>query len=201
MQTMSKLNELVSSVEQWSIDKGLDKADSSKQFLKVSEEVGEVAAALVRNDMDALRDGIGDVIVTAIILAQQNNMTLEECLNQAYGEIKNRTGKTINGTFIKSEDFDKMSILNQDVVKGEIERIRNVEKDFDNRNVEHDISIFKEAITQIDKLVTGENMTVLINGDMWDECHKSLDTVMDFYKIKLVDGSVSYGNFELEKVK
>lgn len=99
------MNELIKQVEQWSINKGLDKAESSKQFLKVVEEVGEVAAALARNDKAALRDAIGDVVVTMIILAQQNDMDLHECLNTAYDEIKNRTGKMIDGVFIKSSDL------------------------------------------------------------------------------------------------
>ncbi|WP_188942453.1 MazG-like family protein [Virgibacillus salexigens] len=99
------LNELVQSVEQWSIDKGLDQAESSKQFLKVSEEFGEVAAALARGDKEALKDAIGDEIVTLIILGQQNDLTIEECLNTAYSEIRNRKGKTINGVFVKEEDL------------------------------------------------------------------------------------------------
>lgn len=102
------LQKLVKNVEQWSIDKGLDKADSSKQYLKVSEEVGEVAAALARSDMDALEDGIGDVIVTLIILAQQNNTTIEKCLSLAYQEIAGRKGKMINGVFVKQTDIKEV---------------------------------------------------------------------------------------------
>ncbi|MFS0819654.1 MazG-like family protein [Lysinibacillus sp. 1P01SD] len=99
------MNELIKQVEQWSIEKGLDKAESSKHFLKCTEELGEVAAALARNDKDALCDGIGDVVVTLIILAQQNDMDLYECLNTAYDEIKGRTGKMVNGVFVKSSDL------------------------------------------------------------------------------------------------
>ena len=100
------MNNLIKQVEQWSIDKGLDKGNSFTQFAKSSEEMGEVAAALCRNDIDELRDGIGDVIVTLVILAQQNNMTLYECLEQAYGEIKNRTGvMSKDGSFIKEQDL------------------------------------------------------------------------------------------------
>jgi NTP pyrophosphatase (non-canonical NTP hydrolase) len=99
------MDELIEQVEQWAKDKGLDKADSSKQMLKTVEEVGEVAAALARNDQDALRDGIGDVVVTLIILALQNDMDLYECLNFAYDEIKERTGKLVNGVFVKSSDL------------------------------------------------------------------------------------------------
>ena len=100
------MNNLIKQVEQWSIDKGLDKGNSFTQYAKSSEEMGEVAAALCRNDIDELRDGIGDVIVTLVILAQQNNMTLYECLEQAYGEIKNRTGvMSKDGSFIKEQDL------------------------------------------------------------------------------------------------
>ncbi|MGH1806249.1 MazG-like family protein [Enterococcus gallinarum] len=96
---------LVELVEKWAKNKGLDKAESSKQMLKVVEETGKVAAALARNDQDALRDGIGDVAVTLIILALQNDMDLYECLNCAYDEIKGRTGKMVNGVFVKSSDL------------------------------------------------------------------------------------------------
>lgn len=102
----NSMNNLIKQVEQWSIDKGLDKGNSFTQYAKSSEEMGEVAAALCRNDIDELRDGIGDVIVTLVILAQQNNMTLYECLEQAYGEISQRKGRTINGTFIKESDLN-----------------------------------------------------------------------------------------------
>ncbi len=102
----NSMNNLIKQVEQWSIDKGLDKGNSFTQYAKSSEEMGEVAAALCRNDVDEIKDGIGDVVVTLIILAQQNNMTLYECLEQAYEEIKNRTGvMSKNGSFIKSEDL------------------------------------------------------------------------------------------------
>lgn len=101
-----KMDQLIKSVEQWSMDKGLDKGNSFTQFTKTIEEQGEIAAALCRNDIDELRDGIGDVIVTLVILAQQNGMSLQECLEQAYGEIKDRTGvMSKDGTFIKSEDL------------------------------------------------------------------------------------------------
>lgn len=99
------LIELNEKVIEWAKEKGLDKAESSKQFLKVTEEVGEVAAALARNDKHALTDGIGDVVVTLIILAEQNNLKLDKCLEMAYNEIKGRTGKMINGVFVKESDL------------------------------------------------------------------------------------------------
>lgn len=99
------MNELIEQVEQWAKNKGLDEADSAKQYLKVSEEVGEVAAALARGQQDELRDGIGDVVVTLIILAMQNDLDLYECLNTAYDEIKGRKGKMIDGVFVKESDL------------------------------------------------------------------------------------------------
>ena len=99
------LIELTTQVEEWSIDKYLDRADSSKQFLKVTEEVGEVASALARGNHEGLKDGIGDVVVTLIILAQQNGLTLEECLQCAYNEISGRKGRMVNGVFVKESDL------------------------------------------------------------------------------------------------
>ena len=48
-----------------------------------------------------LVDGLGDTLVTLIILAAQYGLELEDCLEYAYNEIKDRTGKTVGGTFIK----------------------------------------------------------------------------------------------------
>ncbi|HFK2848500.1 MazG-like family protein [Enterococcus faecalis] len=99
------MDELVKLVEEWAKEKRLDKAESEKQMLKVIEEVGEVGASLARNNENDLRDGIGDVVVTLVILAMQNNMDLYECLNQAYSEIKNRQGEMVNGVFVKESDL------------------------------------------------------------------------------------------------
>lgn len=99
------MNELVKLIEKWAREKNLDIAEPEKQMLKVVEEVGEVAAALARNNKNDLRDGIGDVVVTLVILAMQNDMDLYECLNQAYSEIKNRQGEMVNGVFVKEADL------------------------------------------------------------------------------------------------
>ncbi|MBM9831626.1 MazG-like family protein [Enterococcus faecalis] len=100
------MNELVKLIEKWAREKNLDIADPEKQMLKVVEEVGEVAAALARNNKNDLRDGIGDVVVTLVILAMQNDMDLYECLNQAHNEIKDRKGKNVNGVFVKESDLN-----------------------------------------------------------------------------------------------
>lgn len=98
-------DDLIKAIEAWAKTRELDNADSARQMLKTVEEVGEVAAALAKGKRDELQDGIGDVVVTLIILAMQNGMTLNECLLAAWFEIKDRTGETVDGVFIKSEDL------------------------------------------------------------------------------------------------
>ena len=100
------VDQLVKQVEQWSKDKNLHNGNPDRQALKFYEEAGEVGAALSRNKLDDLKDGIGDTVVTLIILAQQHGWSLEECLQYAYDEIKDRKGETRNGTFIKESDLD-----------------------------------------------------------------------------------------------
>ena len=99
------MDRLVKLVEKWSIDRDLHEAESSKQMLKTLEELGEVAGALAKNKPEELKDGIGDVIVTLIILAQQQGLSVEECLEYAYNEIKDREGKMVNGVFVKEKDL------------------------------------------------------------------------------------------------
>jgi len=95
-------DELFRSVEQWAIGKGLDNPkNKSNQALKVMEEVGETMAAMARGNKAALKDGIGDSIITLIILAMQCGISATDCLASAYNEIKGRKGKTVNGVFIK----------------------------------------------------------------------------------------------------
>ena len=86
----------------WAAHKGLSKrSDGSKQMLKVTEEIGELAAALARKDKEATIDAIGDSFVTLIILAHQLGLNPTRCLEAAWEEIKDRTGKIENGVFIK----------------------------------------------------------------------------------------------------
>jgi NTP pyrophosphatase (non-canonical NTP hydrolase) len=71
------------------------------QMCKVVEEVGELAAAILKNRRDDIRDAIGDVMVTICILAKQLDVDELQCFEDAYNVIKKRKGKTIDGTFVK----------------------------------------------------------------------------------------------------
>jgi len=79
-------------------------SDSTKQMLKLTEEVGEIAAAVARNNRSEVIDGIGDAVVVLTILASQHNMYIEDCVDVAYETIKDRKGKMVDGVFIKEED-------------------------------------------------------------------------------------------------
>ncbi len=99
------VNELIEKVEIWATEKKLnDKEKSLAQMCKVVEEVGETASALVKGNRESLKDGIGDSMVTLIILALQQGLSITECLEAAWNEIKDRKGKiNENGTFIKDK--------------------------------------------------------------------------------------------------
>jgi NTP pyrophosphatase (non-canonical NTP hydrolase) len=98
-----KFEQLSANVMDWAEDKGiLVEGNARNQMLKVLEEVGELSGALLKNDKAGIIDGIGDAFVTLIILSFQLGLTPTECLQSAWDEIKDRTGKTENGIFIKN---------------------------------------------------------------------------------------------------
>lgn len=94
--------ELKSNIIGWANDRSLIKeSNAPKQALKMVEEVGETCGALIKKNETEIQDGIGDILVTVIILAEQLGYSPEKCLELAWNEIKDRSGKTIGGTFIK----------------------------------------------------------------------------------------------------
>jgi len=92
-------------VKRWSIDRKLHAADPVKQMLKLTEETGELAAAIARDNTEEVIDAVGDIMVVLTILCQQTGISLTGAFESAYQTIKVRTGKTVNGVFIKEEDL------------------------------------------------------------------------------------------------
>ena len=89
-------------VIEWANERGLIKEENApKQFIKLTSEVGELADALLKGDPYETIDAIGDIQVVLIILCEQLNINYSQALESAYNEIKERKGKTVNGTFIK----------------------------------------------------------------------------------------------------
>lgn len=120
--------ELSALVLQWGEDKGIfAKSTPLRQLDKTQEELDETKEALQKlasltdqqilseklltDDPDTLdleedalaeaKDGIGDMLVTIILLAKMVNMDTVDCLQSAYDVIKKRTGKMVNGQFVK----------------------------------------------------------------------------------------------------
>lgn len=71
------------------------------QFLKLSEEVGELAQAILKDDDAEFVDAIGDIVVVLTILARQHGTSIERCVEAAWNEIKDRKGRIVNGTWVK----------------------------------------------------------------------------------------------------
>ena len=76
-------------------------ATRQAQMLKLTEEIGELAGGIARGKEDVVMDSIGDCLVVLTILATQSNLTLQQCAEAAYDEIKDRTGRMIDGVFVR----------------------------------------------------------------------------------------------------
>lgn len=93
-------------VEQWAKERGLDNPNNSTaQALKLFEEAGELAQAHLKEHEADGKDAVGDILVVLTIYCQQKGWSIAECFELAYNEIKNRKGKMVNGSFVKSEDL------------------------------------------------------------------------------------------------
>ena len=91
-------------IRNWAEEKGiLDKGDLKTQLIKLYEEAGELSQSILKNNREDTIDAIGDCVVVLTNLAELAGVRIEDCISTAYDEISNRTGKMINGTFVKDE--------------------------------------------------------------------------------------------------
>lgn len=94
------INELIKKTEQWHYDRNLINGATDKdQVLKLIQEVGELSDNVCKGQ--DIRDDIGDIVVVLINIMARNSLTLEECLEVAYMDIKDRRGKMVDGIFVK----------------------------------------------------------------------------------------------------
>lgn len=98
--------ELITKVNEWAISHGLDKGNPKIEWMKVTEEVGEIRDVFLKphdfvNPEWSLKDAIGDSIVTLVVLCLQLGYDVEECLTIAYNDIKDRQGVMIDDNFVK----------------------------------------------------------------------------------------------------
>lgn len=91
-------------IVEWGKDKGiLSKGTVVTQFAKLIEEVTELGEGIEKQSEEEIKDAIGDSVIVLTLLAKLCNMNIEDCIQSAYNEIKNRTGRMEGGQFIKDK--------------------------------------------------------------------------------------------------
>tara|TARA_R100000654_G_scaffold57823_1_gene84424 strand:- start:520 stop:822 length:303 start_codon:yes stop_codon:yes gene_type:complete len=99
-----KLNNEFKSIREWANNKGIyKKGDIKTQYVKLQEEAGELAKAIINNDNDEIIDAIGDCVIVLTSIAYFNNCKIEKCINDAYNAVNKRKGQMINGSFVKNK--------------------------------------------------------------------------------------------------
>ena len=100
-----QLQDTINSIIQWHYDRNLIDGSSDKdQYLKLIQEAGELSDNICKGK--DIRDDIGDMMVVLINIMERNNLTLNECLEVAYNDIKDRNGRMVDGVFVKEADIN-----------------------------------------------------------------------------------------------
>jgi NTP pyrophosphatase (non-canonical NTP hydrolase) len=74
--------------------------------MKTLEEVEELTHALADRNLAEIADAIGDIYVTLVIQAEMQGLRMSDCIDGAYNVISKRTGKMVNGQFVKDRQHD-----------------------------------------------------------------------------------------------
>ena len=99
---MSRFDDIAEWADQRNIILG---ASPEKQFVKLMEEIGELAEGIAKGRPEPIKDGIGDAVVVLTILAAQHGVTIEDCIEIAWNEIKDRKGRMVGGVYLKESDL------------------------------------------------------------------------------------------------
>lgn len=94
---------MISKIVQWHYERNLIAGSTDKdQVLKLLQELGELSDSVCKgNDV---RDDLGDMLVVMINIMERNGVSMADCLEQAWGDIKDRKGKMVDGIFVKEGD-------------------------------------------------------------------------------------------------
>ena len=93
-------------IRKWAKNRGIyDEGDSKTQYIKLMEEAGELAQAILKRDTSEIQDAIGDMVVVLTNLAELEDLKIENCIDSAYDVISKRKGNMINGTFVKNKEI------------------------------------------------------------------------------------------------
>ena len=91
-------------IRDWAKDRNLyQKGDSKTQYVKLMEEAGELAQALLKQNKSEIKDAIGDMVIVLANLSELEGFKIEDCIDESFNVISKRTGKMVNGTFVKDE--------------------------------------------------------------------------------------------------
>jgi NTP pyrophosphatase (non-canonical NTP hydrolase) len=105
MSINDSINYNIRKITQWHKDRNLiEGSDDKSQFAKLIQECGELSDNICKGK--DIKDDIGDIIVVLINIAVRNGVTIEECLQVAYDDIKDRRGMMVDGVFVKEADYD-----------------------------------------------------------------------------------------------
>jgi len=100
---------LLSNITNWASDRNIINGGNAKdQCLKLVQEVGELSDSLCKGNSPI--DDIGDCMVVLTIIAEQHDLTVSQCLEHAYNDIKDRKGMMIDGVFVKEKDLIEQGI-------------------------------------------------------------------------------------------
>ena len=98
-------------IRKWARERGIyESGDQKTQYIKLQEEAGELAKAILDKNKPEIEDAIGDMVVVLTNLAELSKLRIEDCIDSAYDEISNRKGKMINGTFVKTDGLSEAEI-------------------------------------------------------------------------------------------
>lgn len=96
------LEELETKIVDWGTQRGiLPNVDMVAQYNKTIEEMEELGEGIIKDNIEEVRDAIGDIFVTLVMQTQAWNLSMAECVEQAWNDIKDRKGKMVDGQFVK----------------------------------------------------------------------------------------------------
>jgi len=94
--------EIFNKIRKWAEKKEiLAQGNLKTQYIKLQEECGELAEAILRQDQLEIKDAIGDIIIVLTSLSEMAGFNIESAIMEAYWEVENREGKIINNNFVK----------------------------------------------------------------------------------------------------
>ena len=94
-------------VDQWSVE---------LLYLHIANEIGLIARGLVDvstntnriNARTQIQLSSRNIAIYLVFVAKKFDLTLTECLELAWNEIKDRQGKMVDGVFVKSSDLEEV---------------------------------------------------------------------------------------------